>query len=436
MSIFKVGQYVRIRKDFTQIPDNAQVGVTSQMERMAGDTLKVVSTSSRKAFKAGGYAWNDSWAVDINEKETPAQKQTKHKCYLCSLEGKDNFDISNFGLVEMYSSVPICIDCFTKVQDVSYVPRKTPLGKKGDHDIIQSDRTFGVELECFTRTQTNSDVARFLYHKSFDTDSDGSIREDSGYQVDREIKTCILRGAEGEHELQKTCDILRSLDFKTNSSCGTHVHIGIPEYNHREMPEKTDEALRNLVLFYTIFDPAVRALLPYERRNTYYARPFGLRGLIKLDKKNKKPIDESEKKLSSLSFRGKYYGINFSPLTEQKTVEIRYHEGTLDGERLTHWIALHTAIVDLVMNGNITEEQIVSFGKIKTTEKLFKALIYIMSPQLHQKSIEALTKRYDELKDDGNTKGLIKDIAFFGDSSLSDDDDDNDDCGDDGDWLF
>jgi hypothetical protein len=50
---------------------------------------------------------------------------------------------------------------------------------------------------------------------------------------------------------------------------------------------------------------------------------------------------------------GKYYGLNISSLIERGHLEIRNHSGTTNAEKILHWVALHTAIVDIAPTINL-----------------------------------------------------------------------------------
>jgi hypothetical protein len=53
------------------------------------------------------------------------------------------------------------------------------------------------------------------------------------------------------------------------------------------------------------------------------------------------------RELSNHYNEARYHGINFHPMYSNfGTVEIRYHEGTLDAKDFLHWVAFHQHIVD------------------------------------------------------------------------------------------
>lgn len=406
MSLFKLRDKVifGLRTNDTSLSRN-RIGEKGIVVRVTNDNYGLIK------FPDGDTClvyWKD---LDIVEPRQ-AKSQTKYKCFMCDREGIDNKDILNIDEVEDQHEVPLCEEHYNKAfnYNINSLDLK-PRGSIDEKGIIKSNRTFGVELESYTRTRINEMVCYLLCDKGFGGGSDCSIHPPSGWQAAVEFRTSPLRGLVGENLLIETCDTMQKLGFGVNDSCGTHCHIGVPEYT--KGTKKAQERLRLLVLMYTIFDPCIRCLLPQIRRNGRFCEAFSVLGFADLEQATKKPCGKfaKEKYFNKLGKRfSKYNGINFSSLTDYGTIEIRYHEGSIDAPRLIHWIALHTAIIDLVMDGDITEKQILSFGKYDDVKELLNGLLEILTDRLDPLTVAYTKARFEEYKDINHKDDFIKQV--------------------------
>ena len=50
--------------------------------------------------------------------------------------------------------------------------------------------------------------------------------------------------------------------------------------------------------------------------------------------------------LAVIREHGRYYGINFDELNKHRTIEFRYHHGTLDAEKVINWLILCLCFVE------------------------------------------------------------------------------------------
>ena len=67
----------------------------------------------------------------------------------------------------------------------------------------------------------------------------------------------------------------------------------------------------------------------------------------------------------------RYMGINFHSLLSEGHLEIRYHSGTLQAEKILHWTTLHLQILDAIADGKISFSQLMSAErKIVLTDKI------------------------------------------------------------------
>ena len=361
----------------------------------------------------------------------------KLKCFLTGSESICNKDnIKNLG------EVPLSSEGINKVDSFNYSPpndHNQIIGNPDTLGIIKTKRTWGCELECGSSSFRNKVIGRMLIGANHNWGSDNSV----SYNHSSEIKTCPLVGIDGETELREVCELIKNTKQQVNASCGTHCHIGVPEARVKNTPDSVEKKLKNLLFMYLVIDDAVVSMLPDDRRGNSYCQSFSS-SMPALFNRGKKKQSETlrkqkrfdmvwfsstkevaeERKLRNSTPHGRY-GINFGSLYKHGTLEIRYHEGTLDAERLIHWIAFHSAIVDMVMDGDINDKQINELAKFKETEKLLQAIIDMLGSKISTETISAIKKRYTGYKK--LNKKLDKEILNRSDDDREDDAEDDDD---------
>lgn len=134
------------------------------------------------------------------------------------------------------------------------------------------------------------------------------------------------------------------------------------------------EAIKDIMMFYTVFTDVFLAMLPEDRRNNgafsstgrdfcqklnERISPFdimrcqNLEQLEKLWLKADRPNEIAHKKGNQYD-ESRYYGVNFHALfAKYGTIEIRWHEGTTDPTQVLYWIAIHQHILKRIMEGNL-----------------------------------------------------------------------------------
>ena len=355
-----------------------------------------------------GTTCNNTQLRDMRIVEPTDRKPSGNKCAMC--DSVDTFQ-RNKNDIWVCAKHREVLYKQTQERNMSKKPVGTPVA-----GIIKSKRTFGVELECLCESRDKYKMGLMLVPKAWGLKGDGSIRGSNT----REIITCPMYGKGGEEMLTFGCDTLRSMDYLTNTSCGSHCHIGIPEALKNWVGAKDkllEKRLKLLAMFYTVFDPVMLCMLPKERRTNGYCSPLGNR-VVSIDKTTKELFGRFKEKegftsaitgyddtkiakdnlRASRGICGDRYGINFGSIYYRGTIEIRYHEGTLDAERLIHWIAFHSAIVDTCLAGAITEDQVLSYAKIEKVQKLFSALMDILNERLDESTVKYMTKRFNGYK--------------------------------------
>ena len=226
-------------------------------------------------------------------------------------------------------------------------------------------RTMGCEFECtvpLVGTGSTMDVQRMIasvltangiragfrgyshnpVRAGFDVEveTDTSVQGDSHLSgitwIPLEVKTRILQGmADYQRIVPKTLEILRSMNCRVNTSTGHHLHIGFPEIT------RDPTVIRSLYNVIHRFEPVIYGLVAPSRRQSNYCRPLPDISRLLHDCKT---IECFERNLSRFD---RYMGPNWTHLFNgAPRLEFRYHGGTLDTDKATHWARLCTQILN------------------------------------------------------------------------------------------
>lgn len=316
-----------------------------------------------------------------------------------------------------------CNGCYTQTNS------RIRLGRNWEHsvigtgkgNIVQSDRGYGVEIECY---YTNEDtMAKQLEKlpKTFGINRDGSLDNGIGQTIGKkitrgafELTTPILRGVQGETYLQNLCTgINHKNNAQVDARCGLHIHVDMANCS------RDVDILKRVLIMHWIFEPVIMSFLPHTRRKNEYCRSLK-------NSYNYKKIAEriTLNELHAEWYKGKqnagrfdhrnntrYCGINFHEVFTNHNVEIRYHSGTTNAKKILHWVDLHTAIIDYcvtkpeiqeLINGGITQ-----FGNQRTLRVLTKKLFELLNTS-------ESTREYfiDRQKKFAKQKGL-KEVEFI-----------------------
>lgn len=208
-------------------------------------------------------------------------------------------------------------------------------------------------------------VARGYDHSVLPTDidiaveTDGSIHGTTVWEgvqhIPIEIKTRILTYDEWEAIMPKTLQIIQYLGGRINSSCGYHIHLGMPEI--RERPT----VIRSIYNLFRRFEPVIiGGLVPPSRRDNGFSCPINrdprlLHGC--------KTLQSFQRALRSWT---RYMGLNLTHLFERNPhLEVRYAGSTLDPVKARHWLRFCLQMTEHACKRNCqaTEEQVANDKK-------------------------------------------------------------------------
>ncbi len=209
---------------------------------------------------------------------------------------------------------------------------------------VNTDRRFGVELELmFPNTRTAAGIAAALTDAGIEAGtggftsaaiwrvkSDGSLngRGLQGW----EIVSPPLSGPEGLAQVRKVCEVLEGIGAKANHSCGLHVH--------HEIRDLKPLAIKRLVSSWANNQDLIDGLVaPSRRRGArhQYVGAFRPEELAHIE--------------SLRTFTGyvsgvpRYRNLNLNAFGRYGTIEVRQHQGTVNGEKICSWILFGQALI-------------------------------------------------------------------------------------------
>lgn len=259
--------------------------------------------------------------------------------------------------------------------------RSTKLGEYVKHRV-----PFAVELECYGTNQTTVAKMSREIAREWGVSRDGSLTSNLGYPI--EIQSPILSGLKGEQNIVETCKILNDLNFQVDRTCGMHVHFGcgdafIRSQAVRDGSDKPSNLI-SLYLFHRLFEDAIVSFLPSTRRVNHYCGQFKngveYRGmgyelgtmehafsvmenintlqqfeLYWYKARNANDVYAHKQERYTVS---RYMGVNFHSLLKDNHIEIRYHSGTKNYEKILYWVNLHGKIVEMCASGVINQKML------------------------------------------------------------------------------
>jgi hypothetical protein len=235
-------------------------------------------------------------------------------------------------------------------QDVTFRYRKIP-------SITFKENKYknycGVEIECINsghKQFTKEELRDYKFCKVHD----GSL---SMYGL--EFDSQPLQGDNMLQIIKRFTTELKNRGYTTDSTCGTHIHLGFSE--------KDLLLIKKLYTFYSKYEDYFFKMLLKGRDNNIFCRRF--RGLDKYsyeDILNVKSLEDFKKMYYETNFyfktaknrhgyKKRYCWANFHSLFYRGTLEIRSHEGTIDGDEIVNWLMLHLRLINYLKTRPIEE---------------------------------------------------------------------------------
>lgn len=218
-----------------------------------------------------------------------------------------------------------------------------------DKYTIKSERDYSCEIECYYPDRSTLNRVVDSIPSEIGMTSDGSLNENG-----IEFQTPRLSGVRGEKMLESFCKTLSDNRFRTDSACGLHIHLD------GEDILGTKNAIQKMMIFFMVYEDVIMSFLPESRRENTYCLPisdfYHLREIkecycvddfekIWYRQEDKDRRDDYKR---DRHHNTRYAGINFHSLLSGGHLEIRYHNGTINFQKIINWIKLFTLIMDSV----------------------------------------------------------------------------------------
>lgn len=208
-------------------------------------------------------------------------------------------------------------------------------------------RAFGFEAEFFGMSHWDAVSA---------LRSSGIVAEDDGYHHDAkpywrvtedgsvsgegcELVSPILnsRLKPDIEQGRKALNVLRLSGGQVNRTCGLHIH--------HNLRGKTALDVAETAAHWALFQPIINRVLPSSRHDGEYCA--GMHGPeswhlgILNHARGSRAVE-----VDGMRF-GRYHAINLNAINQHGTLEYRQHSGTLNGDKLEHWVIFTRAMHDV-----------------------------------------------------------------------------------------
>jgi hypothetical protein len=320
------------------------------------------------------------------------------RCYSCDCEM-----LSEEAYYSDRQGEYLCRSCYAEenggLPERAVNVRTTSFQSKEKGDIIVSPRKFGVEIECGSERPFRFASALEELPLEVGMCQDGSL---SGFENLIEIQTPPASGKAGEKLIKDVCATLRRGSAKVNDSCGLHVHLECKDIlaESSNATKQSELKTKSLFALYFQYEDVIQSFLPSKRRTNRFAMPlaadYSLANLQMVKAQSDLEALWYYKKLDTGStdntilngvssckehkkHQSRYHGINFHSLYSWGVLEIRYHQGTTNPEKILNWINLHQLIIDYVAkqpNNKIVKQLLkdVPDNLADKTQLLFKSI--------------------------------------------------------------
>ena len=301
---------------------------------------------------------------------------------------------------------------------------------------FNNNRGFGVEIEFIRpRNTSKQDICDALIvtcevegynhitrpHWKIVTDCsvhENSSQHDRGLVGDNEIVSPILYGENGFAQLKNILDTLNELGCEVNYTCGIHVHHDVTN-KMVEGKEQSQKFLANLVKFVAKYEHLIYKLVsPSRLDGRNYSTPvrqefFGhtetlnknsvarMVARVKRNCENKYRYsnDINNNQPSPSVQYNRACGLNFRNVWTRGSVEFRYHNGSLNFDKIVSWIVFTQAIINTVEDSNAIQMNYVP-NNYKGITRMRKAIGFVSTSNrddVVKSSSAYMLKRFKQL---------------------------------------
>jgi hypothetical protein len=238
------------------------------------------------------------------------------------------------------------------------------------------DLCVGVEIEA--EGGDYHSVYDDLVNEGFGVQNDGSLSDGI------EVQVPASSGGDTFKLIRRACRSLEENGFEISRRCGLHVHI---EYLSRM------KTIKRLLLMTYACEPVFYAINPWSRQTNNFCQPinkaFSVYEIMQTEAGNIDKLFYSKKHSGLTKSRVRdlkrakwnecrYFGLNLHSLFYQRTVEFRYHAGTISPKKIISWVQLLKGILLYIRfrynRGEVLNliEQPTVLSKVRRLEQLLK----------------------------------------------------------------
>lgn len=227
--------------------------------------------------------------------------------------------------------------------------------------IIKSERPMGIEIETnFNESVDNSDLRDYLIGDLLDArrEQDIQYRNDrvglnvtydgsvtgGEHQYGSEVIMEPRRSSVLEHDMRLVTDLLKTnMGAYISRKCGYHLHVDSRDYDWYHFAV--------LLLMTKVIEPHIYSWVPSSRSNGQWCRPVSqpINAFRYIDDRDSFVdfyYDDGGFNFDRYHSK-RYHGLNLhSHFGANSGIELRYHSGTLNAEKMIHWSNLWGCIID------------------------------------------------------------------------------------------
>jgi Putative amidoligase enzyme len=233
-----------------------------------------------------------------------------------------------------------------------------------------SGRTFGVEIEFSSLSghaavQAINDAGLACTYEGYTHRVLGDWKVVSDSTCGYEAVSPILFGEDGYEQVRKVVAALSAAGATVNTRCGLHVHHGADDLNGEQLASLFE-------LYASHFNAIDHLVAPSRRQNrNRWCKRFKRGELSKIVDGLRSRRDDVRSGAfgtwNMLSARDdRYRHINLCSFPKYGTIEIRQHQGTLNGDKAVAWIKFGQALVQAAIDGGASRVPNTVFEMINT----------------------------------------------------------------------
>lgn len=212
---------------------------------------------------------------------------------------------------------------------------------RGTRSARQTDgRKFGVEMEfigtdyrgLIREMEARGLVVSYESYTHRVRAGAWKIVTDASVSQGYELVSPPLRGTAGIHQVEQACDALVAAGMRVNRSCGLHVHHDVSDLDA--------PTFGRMYRGWALSQRGIDGFVAASRRNSTWARPLVEREIQRVEQ-----LTRVERSTIQALYIDRYRALNVACFARYGTVEVRQHQGTINGRKVVAWIRFGQAMI-------------------------------------------------------------------------------------------